>query len=464
MAFPFGKPIFAILLIAVASGVAILGRSPRPTANLTVWTFTSADAIADRAMAAAFARATGRSVRVDRVAAPALDVRLSSLFMSDLRPANGPGRPDVVELEIASVGKFLRGSADDVGFLPLGGYLRRGRWSEQIVPARLVPYSHGGHVFGVPLDLHPVTLVYRRDLIDLTPGGAEGSTADTWAALQAECLRYQQSHHDRFALGLSRTSPDVLLAMLQQRHVDLVDAGLTPHLTDPAVVATLLWYAQAAAGPGRIAADVNPAPGGAAADLADGDVVALVLADWAVAELERSAPSLSGKLAMVPLPRFSPGDARTASWGGTMAGIPRFCPDPDRAWRLIEQMYLAPAAVATRWRATGTLPPLPAAWADPMFHRPDPFFGGQRVTELYMRLSGDLPGRVVTPYTSTAQGLLAWVMNDVVAQARSGRPASAASCLGSLAARQDQLVRQIDFDRAAGRQPRAGKRDDADRG
>ena len=440
--FPLGRPILSLVAVAAVTAVALLVRPGRPAADLTVWAFTRSGAAADHAAAAAFTRATGRSVRVDLVAAAALDVRLSSLFMADLRSAVDPSRPDVVELELESVGKFLRGSPDDVGFLPLDGYLRRGGWWGKIMPARLVPYSLGGHVFGLPLDLHPVTLVYRRDLIDL-------SSVDTWDAVRAVCLRFQRSRPGRSAMGLSGTSPDVLLEMLQQRHVDLVDANLTPHLTDPAVADTVCWYAQAAAGPDRIGSDTNPAPGGAAADLAAGDVAALVLADWAVADLERSAPSLVGKLAMVPLPRFDPGDARTASWGGTMAGIPHFCPDPDRAWQLVEQTYLTSAV--DRFKMTGILPPVPAVWGDPAFHRPDPFFAGQRVTEMYMRLSAELPGRPTTPYTTTAQNLLAWVLGRAVSHVTDGRPDLERHCRQWLADRQAQLQRLIDFDRQSGR-------------
>jgi ABC-type glycerol-3-phosphate transport system substrate-binding protein len=442
MAFPFGRPILCMAAVAAASGAAILTRPTHPSADLTVWTFTTTDAAADRAAAHAFTRATGHAVRVDLVAAQAMEVRLSSLFMADLRPAVDPSRPDVVELEVGSVGKFLRGSPGDVGFLPLDGYLRRGGWLDHIVPGRLVPYTYGGHVFGVPLDLHPVTLVYRRDLIDL-------AAADTWPRVQAECLRLQRSRPGRFTLSLSGTSPDTLMVMLQQRHVDLVDANGVPHLTDPVVVDTLRWYARAAAGPDRIAADVNPAPGGTAADLASGDVAAAVLADWAVAALGRSQPSLAGKLTMVPLPRFDPDDARTASWGGTMVGIPRFCPRPDRAWDWIERTYLNTDAADARWRVTGVLPPLPSAWAGPAFHRPDPFFGGQRVTELYMRLSTEMPRRTVTPYTVTAQNLLAWALSRAVVRVRQSGDVTRTDCQSWLQARQDQLQRLIDFDRGS---------------
>ena len=435
MPFPLGRPILALTVVAVVTGVALLLRPATPPADRTVWSFTPADAAADRALA-------GPGTAVDLVAAAAIDVRLSSLFMAELSPTPGVvGRPDVVEVEVNAVGKFLRGSPADVGFRPLGDELA----GVNIAPGQLVPYSLAGVPFGVPIAVHPVVLLYRRDLIDL-------SAADTWPAVQAACLRYQRSRGEqRWSIGLPSASADVLLVLLQQRHVTLVDADGTPHLTDPKVADTVCWYARAAGGPGRVGTDVNPAPGGAAADLAEGDVAALVAADWAVADVVRAAPQLAGKLAVRPLPRFAPVDALTASWGGTMAAVPRFCPDPAAAWQLVERLYLSPAAIARRWQITRSIPPLPAAWADPMFHQPDPFFAGQRVAELYVTLAAELPPRTVTPYTNTAANLLAYVLDRVVSRVRSGNNDVEPFVRQLLADRQAQLQRLIDFDRRTGR-------------
>ena len=406
MTFPYGRPVLAIAVVAVVAGVALLTRPARPPAALTVWSFTAADATADRA-------AAGPGVRVDLIAAAAVDVRLSSLFMADPAPSAAAGRPDVVELEIGSVGKFLRGPADEVGFRPVPKPL-------PIPPSLLAPYTLDGRTFGVPVAVHPVVLVYRRDLLDL-------SAARTWP----DVVRLGRR------LALPAASPDVLLVMLQQRHVSLVTANGVPHLADPAVVDTVCWYARAAA---AIGSDPNPAPGGLAADLADGTVVAAVAADWMVADIQRAAPSLAGKLAVRPLPRFDPADARTASWGGTMAAVPRFCPRPDQAWAWIEHAYLSPAAVARRWRMIGAIPPLPAAWAGPMFHQPDPFFrrptGGRSVRHARRRAApanghavhddgpepdrlGAVPGRVARPRRRDGFG--------VARPPMVGRPAGAAA-------------------------------------
>lgn len=453
MTFPFGRPVLVMLACGVAAGVAVLARPAAKRADLTVWTYDALHARAFAEPARRFERATGRTVRVDVVPPAAVDVRLSALFMA------GPdaGGPDLAEIEIGSVGKFFRPPADAVGFLPLDGYLDRDRWRARISPARLAAYTKGGVVFGIPYDLHPCALAYRRDLFE--QAGVDPTAARTWPQFQRVALAFQTywaGHgRPRVTLGLSTASPDQVLLLLQQRHVDLVDDHDGVHLADPAVVATVCWYARACAGPGRIGTDFTPGVGQYARDLAGGDVCAAIAADWSVAELKQLAPDLAGTLAMMPLPRFDPADAATAGWGGTMIGIPRSCRRPDLAWRLIEALYLDPAALPARQRANDVLPPVPSQWADPAYHRADPFFAGQRVDELYLALAEQLPARHMTPYTAAAQAWVGIVVNRAVAYERDHAGDDGgleAACGAWLAADAGRVASMARFDRAGAAQ------------
>ena len=280
-----------------------------------------------------------QSVGIDLIAPAALDVRLLSLFMF-AQPTSSS--PDLVEVDLGSVGKFFRPSVGEVGFIPLNDYLKRSGWINRIMQSRFSPWSKGETIFGVPNDLHPCTLTYRKDLFDQA-GVDLGSTVG-WIDLQQRCMAFQKywlDHgHRRVAMGLSSSGPDMLQVMLHQQHVHLVDADLSVHLNDPKVLRTLWWYAQAVAGPRQFATDLNSAPGQNARDLAAGDVCSLITPDWMVADLKQFGPEMRGKLRMMPLPRFAQEDARTASWGGTMMGITRTCRDPDAAWKVIESLYL----------------------------------------------------------------------------------------------------------------------------
>jgi arabinosaccharide transport system substrate-binding protein len=452
-----------MIITTLLAGGLIFFRPPPSRADLTLWVSADLharmyeDSFGGPSLLDQFHTRTGKSVRLDLIATPAMDVRLLSLFMFAQGNASAAdtAAPDVVEVPLGSIGKYFRPPVDEVGFLPLNDFLEKSGWKNRIIASRFSPWSKGGgkdgKIFGIPHDLHPCTLTYRKDLFD--QAGIDLESATTWPELQLRCGAFQKYWTDhgrpRTALGLSSTAPDMLLVLLHQQHVELVGADLSPHLTDPAIAATLAWYARAVAGSEKIATDLNPAAGQSAADLVSGDICGLITPDWLVADLKQYGPDLAGKLHMIPLPRFSNSDAPTASWGGTMIGITRTCPHPDLAWKLIETLYLDPAALKVRQQASGILPPIPEYWSDPVYHQPDPFYGGQKIDELYIQLAGELPDTRMTPYNAQAQILLAIALNRAVAKVRSGRSVGLESdCRQWLGAAQSQLGEMIRFDSA----------------
>jgi arabinosaccharide transport system substrate-binding protein len=452
MSFPFGRAIAAMILCSLlTSGLILSRRSPaRPDLVLWVSADTHAKMYSGRLLNQ-FQHDTGKSVQLDLITQSALDVRLLSLFMFSAGNAGQIDRssPDLVEVEIGSIGKYFRPPVREVGFLPLNSYLRKSGWMDRIVKSRFSPWTKDGVIFGVPDDLHPCTLSYRKDLFD--QAGVDLSTAGTWDELQSRCLVFQRYWADRgqkrMALGLSSNAPDMLMVLLRQQHVQLVDSDLCVHLTDPRVVHALCWYAQAVAGPGQIAMNVSPTAGQNARELAAGNICGLITPDWMVADLKEYGPDLAGTLRMIPLPRFSPADARTASWGGTMIGITRTCRQPDTAWKLIESLYLDRSALATRQTATAILPPIPEYWQSPVYHQDDPFYGGQKIDEMYITLADELPPTKMTAYTMTAQMHLSIALNQAVARVQSSRSdGPEVDIRADLAMAQQRVERMIQFD------------------
>lgn len=454
--FPVGKPIGVMLLLALASGMVVFSRRPPPRSDQVVWVFAesharvyrgdneSKDSPGQPSLIQHYAARTGRTVQVDLLAQRALDTRLLSLFMSPDRSQT----PDLAEVEISSVSKFFRLPVNEVGFLPLNKYLEESGLMNRLLPQRLSPWSKQGVIFGVPHDVHPVTITYRRDLF--AQAGVDLASAGTWAEFQKRCLDYQRywrEHGDgkRWAVALPASSADDLVVMLLQRQVNLVDEDERPHLTDEKVARTLAFYAQLVAGRDRISA--SPSAGVLwTRDLSQGDVAAAITPDWAIADLREYAPELSGKLAMMPLPRFDPDDSPTSTWGGTMIGIPRACPDPDAAWDLLKFLYFSPEALEARRRYSTILPPDRKQWEAPEWHRPDAFFGGQKIGELYVELAERIPRRYVTPFSAMATSYLSAVLSRAVDQVNErGSEGLAEACWRWLGEAQRQLEKRIEF-------------------
>ncbi len=413
MTFPLGKPILVMILVAIASGAVVATRRPAPPADLRVWVFADSHARAYRgnsptgspgSLVDRYRQRTGQSARVELIASRALDTRLVSLFTATSAPRD---LPDLVEIEIGSVGKFFRPPVDAVGFLPLDRYLEQSGLKHRIVATRFAPWTKDGVIFGVPHDVHPVTITYRKDLFDAA--GIDLAAATTWPAFQQAALRLPGTHR----VELPTNSADVLIVMLLQRGVNLLDDRNEVHLTDPKVAHTLALYAQLVAGPSRIGRDSTPGAGLWTRDLVSGNLVAALTPDWRIGELREFAPELSGKLAMMPLPRFDPTDTPTSTWGGTMIGIPRKCPQPDRAWELLTFLYFSPEALAARRAYTNILSPMTDAWSTLEPH-PDAYFGGQDVQALYAELAPHIPRRYVTPFDTLAGGQLTAVLRRAI--------------------------------------------------
>ena len=184
---------------------------------------------------------------------------LLSIFNS-----RGHGRlvPDAVEVEIGHIGKFFRPPLSDIGFLPLNDFLKKSGWYDKVVQAQFA-YSKNGVIFGVPHDLHPTGIAYRKDLFD--QAGVDLAAAKTWPQCQDACRAvrhyWQGKGVDRWPAGLSRTSSDNIVIMLQERHVNLVDDSNHIFLNDPRVAGTLRAYAEMVAGKDPIGTDFNPAQG-----------------------------------------------------------------------------------------------------------------------------------------------------------------------------------------------------------
>jgi len=460
-----------MLLLAVASGLAVYSAATPPRADLVVWCFAPTHANTYRepipatrpgekempSLLEQFRLATGKTARVDLIVSRALDIRLVSLFMSDTR---GPAVPDLCEIEIGAVGSFFRPPVDQVGLLPLNDYLDKSGQGGRILASRLAVWSkidpRNGRqiIFGIPNDVHPITITYRKDLFDAA--GIALAAAVTWPQLQEKCLAYQRwrdghGGHNTRTLELGTSSTEHLIALLLQRHINVVDNANRVHFDDPRVADTVAFYAQMVAGKNAIAGDVPSWQGMWAKALAAGEVSAILTPDWRAGYLRDPdvAPDLAGKVRMMALPVFDAGDAPTSTWGGTMAGIPRNCAHPDDAWKLLELLYLSPQGEAARLAAkSGIIPPLPDAWENPLYHQADAYFGGQKVNELYIALARQLPQRYVTPFSVQAQYSLTLVLHRAIGyiEAR-GAAGLRDACAGWLGQAQRDLQQRIDFAR-----------------
>ena len=405
---PLGRPAAVLLAVLILCGGWVALRPAPPRADLRLWTFAATHAAALREGGPSpldvFERRTGRSASVELMDQRALSLRLTSLLRGG---SHGDG-PDVVMLELLSAASVLDRPPSQIGLLPLDPWLDSSGLRGRLLAGKLRTWQRGGRAFGVPLDVHPVALAYRRDLFDAA--GVDVAACATWPQLADALRRYvehrrSEGHGHAVGLELARSKSDHLTLMLQQRGVELFDEGGGPTLNTPLVVDTLAFHAGLTAD--GLAGPISDGHGRWARDLARGDVAMLWMPDWRLMYLELSAPELAGKVALMPLPRFDPDDATTAVWGGAMLAIPANARDPEAAWKLLEFVAESDVALAGRRRETHILPPLPGVWLTPAYQVESDYFSGQPVQALYADLAVQARPMPTTPLHLAAYAHLA---------------------------------------------------------
>lgn len=396
--FPYGASAAVMAGLAVASGAYLAARrGQKPHSDLRLWTFAKPHADAYLRMLPDFLRKhPGVSVDIQVVAGEAVTSRLQAAFWSNLDV------PDLAEVEISWAGSFFRGRLESIGFLDLTERVHQtGLW-ERVVQARFAPYTTRGRIFGIPHDVHPVMLAYRRDLVEQL--GIDVERLRTWDEF-VEVGKRVTVPGKRFMMELPPEGLSVLEVMLFQRGGGYFDAQGNCTLDDAIAIETMRYYVPLVAGKERIGNDLG---GGQifTRALEDGYYLFMVAPDWRTKVIEQDVPKVAGMMALAPLPAFMAGGRRTSTWGGTMIGITKRCADPDLAWALIMHLYLNKEALAEQFRNTNILPPARDLWDHPAYDEPRPFWSHQPLGRLYASLAPDTPPQYTSPYIGLAKAKL----------------------------------------------------------
>lgn len=399
---PFGlAPMLIMALGLVAAGWQLLHPIGRSGADLRVWTFADIHYRAYKRAVPEFEHKFGKKIDLQLVHGVAVTSRLRAAFWADLDV------PDLVEVEISSAGTFFRGPLEDLGFIDWTPWLKATGYYDRIVKTRFAPYTSRGKIFGLPHDVHPVMLAYRRDLFEEL--GIDPEKLQTWDDFIREGRRITIPQK-RYMIQLSDTSAWSMEPFLFQRDGGYFDADGNVTMDNDVALKTLLWYIPLVAGPDKIGNDIGGREIFTRA-VERGYFLSFICPDWRSKSVETHVASMAGKMALMPLPAFEPGGRRTTTWGGTMLGITRKCREKALAFELAKHLYLNPEYLAERFRDLNILPPLKDAWKLPAINEPRPYWSGQRIGTLYAQLAEQVPPQYTSPFIRLAKNK----MSEVVA-------------------------------------------------
>ena len=407
--FPLGKGPMVMLILFIITSIFIFSATDEKEESIEFWIFANTHYEEYQARVPIFeALHPGVNVKLINYGGSMHDKLLTAL-LSDF------GAPDIVEVEITSIGRFLKGAIDEIGFVDLKPRLEGEGWMEKLVVSRFTPWSYGGKIYGLPHDLHPVVLLYRDDLFKAA--GVDMTEIETWddfiiAGKKATRDLDGDGENDQYAIVLDRRTESDYFNLLLQRGAGFFDVKGNVVIDSDIAIGTLTFFTSLF-NEHKIATPVYGTWHGDPSNFAamqDGRILSILAPDWYVGILKSQVPQMAGKWKAVAMPSWEPGGRRTTTRGGTMIGITKQCPNPDLAWEFLKFAYFDKSGLINRYETTRIIPPLKAAWDNPIYSEPDAYLGGQPLGNLFIDLAPDLPPRYQNPYWSEAADLL----NDAI--------------------------------------------------
>lgn len=400
--FPYGKAPFWLTVIAVTSLVAIIvtrrlqaEQAPDLVLSLSASNHMAAyGEVRDR-----FEKKHGVKVALQLVNQRALQTRLQNALLA------GTPVPDLVEVPADSMRFLARGPLSDVGLVDLTERLDEEGYRERLVESRMSLWSSRGRVFALPHDVHPVMLFYRTDLVEqLGINVDELKTWDDFARVGREITKDTNGDGviDRYMIDLPMGGAFGLNILMLQRGVGLFDEHGEVTFNQDLTIDTMLWYLKQTYGPTKIAFECGWGQS-LAKCMYDGLVLFYVMPDWRTMLAETEAPAIAGKVKLMPLPAWQPGGRRTSVWGGSGLAITKRSPRQELAWEFAKELYFHKDDLGKRFAGTNIIPPFKDAWDLPEFKKPNPYFSGQPLGELYAKLAPETPPLWSTPYTALAE-------------------------------------------------------------
>jgi arabinosaccharide transport system substrate-binding protein len=409
--FPFGKAPFWLLVLAVASTLTqfVLGTSEAKRPDLLLVTFAQAHYDAYQPVVERFEREHHVSVAVEVAHWSSLQSRLQNAMLA------GADVPDILETLENSVGFFTSGPRSDTGIVDFTELFRKEGIDRRVLASRLSLWTARGRNYGIPHDVHPVMLAYRRDLVEQL--GIDVEQLDTWDKFVQVGRRITQDTNgdgviDRYMLDLPASGNWALELLLLQRGGGLFDASGNVSMDSQEAVQVIDWYVHQVQGPHRIANDCGWTQPLLKA-MSDGLVLFYLTPDWRSRVFELDAPSLTGKMALMPLPAWHPGGRRTSVWGGTGLIITKRNKHLDQAWELAKLLYFDSSALGQRFRTTNIVAPFKEAWDLPELRTPNPYYSNQPIGKLYATLAPDTPAK----YTSAVAPVAFAAINQTLSRA-----------------------------------------------
>jgi multiple sugar transport system substrate-binding protein len=292
----------------------------------------------------------------------------------------GKGAPDVVQIEYSYLPTFT--ITDDL--LDLGGYGANDLKGDY-VDWTWKQVSVGDKVYAIPQDTGPLGMLYRKDVFDRY--GL--SIPKTWEEFAAQGRKLHSANPAISMTNFANNDAGQTFGYAWQ-------AGARPFKVDGAKISISMnspemkklagfWSPLVASGVVSADADFN---NDWYAGLTNGSYATWITAAWAPIFLTGSAAKSAGKWRVAPMPQWSDGASASGNWGGSTSAVTKQTKYPEAAAAFAMFLNHDPESSLALATKQSLYPPLKTTLENPQFRgQALPFFGGQKVNELFAGIS-----------------------------------------------------------------------------
>jgi lactose/L-arabinose transport system substrate-binding protein len=316
----------------------------------------------------------------------------------------GSGAPDVSLVEDSHLAQLVKlGALSDVTsrVKPYRNLIAAYRWKEA---------TRNGRIYAMPWDSGPVAVFYRRDVFQRA--GVNPNKINTWTQYYQAALKIKRTTGvPMWPQPTARNDARLFEILLWQQGLGYVNGKGGVILDKDARIQRTLEY-MGKFWKGGLSLNQEWWTDPWYKSFADGDVATIPEAVWMGTFFKSFiAPKAVGKWGVFRLPAWTRGGSRAANDGGSALAVFNQSANKTAAWNYI-QYHLGRADVQVQiYAKTDLFPGLQSAYRTPLFKAGDPYFGGQRVRELFVDIAKKIPKAGV--YSSDYQQMNSLMQTEI---------------------------------------------------
>jgi multiple sugar transport system substrate-binding protein len=259
----------------------------------------------------------------------------------------------------------------------------------KFTPATVSASSVAGKIYGIPVDVGPMVLFYRKDLFAKFHIARPPAT---WAEYQADAEKVAAADPSVKFGTPPGDGNDLAAFTLQtgQSWYSTSGSSWTVSIDNPGTRKVAAYW-QGLKDKGLVTSSGNAWDPQFDKASEAGKVLTFVNAAWAAAGLKQDLKDLAGKWAVAPMPTWSAGDGKSSSNGGSATSVMTGCKTPREAEQFAAFLSTDPKALNTAITEGGLYPASTAGQNAAPLTAGDPYFGGQKVGDLYKASAAQIP-------------------------------------------------------------------------